>query len=104
MKKIMLFLLIAALSCTEPYVYNVREIIEEPYVNPFENCYVVTGTMSREASCNETLAMSVINYRDREKPGTGAYYDRYTICIDESRYVQSDIRLGQIICDLSIYQ
>ena len=106
MKKTLLLLsLLTAFSCAEPYDFNPNEeVIVSDYVNPFLDCFIVRGTSSGHPECNNSLAIFVIDYKNRNLPGTNNYYETYTICIDTSRYVQNDFRLGKIICDLKEYQ
>jgi hypothetical protein len=92
-------LLAIAVSCSEN---KQEEIIITP-PGKYDHCFNVISVATNEASCDNKLAIEVVKHYDYLYTDY-RLFNRRTICINEDNFEFNDFRLGQLICDLSIYK
>ena len=93
MKKLMLLLLIAFLSCSDSK--------NEP-IEPEPICYAVYGVSTGNGSnfvCDSRLLLILIE-KSKWDAETWTRNDRIEICVTNPAYKFNDFRLGEIFCDL----
>lgn len=103
MKKLLFIIgFIALIGCTEnTYITELEEIEVE---NPFSNCFRVFSIATGSAECPDILTLKVVTYEDYKILGTtNRSINKLIICVTNDKYVFNDFKLGQTLCDLSIY-
>lgn len=100
MKKILFIIsLITLFSCSAP-----PDFLEYPEVDsPFMNCYSIISIATGSAECPDVLTLKVVKYKDFKSEISNRVIDKLIICVTNGKYVFNDFRLGQTLCDLSVY-
>lgn len=98
MKKILFSLILfSILSCSS------SEELKDETDSSNDNCYnvVMFGTSTSWKQCDVNLVIGLVRHLDFiEGPTPNKIY----ICITNPDYTINDFKLGQLICDYSIYQ
>ena len=96
-------LLAIAVSCSDNK-QEVEEVIVTPPVN-YYHCFNVISIATGNPLCDNKLTIEVVsNYHFINSDPYSFYTLKRTICVNEDKFEFNDFDLGQLICDLSIYQ
>ena len=103
MKKLLYIIgFVALISCTEnTYILDNLEDVEAE--NPFKDCFNVVSIATGSAECPDILTLKVVTNDFFNMGVQSTPNDRTLICVTNNSYVFNDFTLGQILCDLSIY-
>jgi len=98
MKKLLFIIgFITLIGCTEnTYITELEEIEVE---NPVSDCWRIISANSGNPQCETRLSITVVRadlFGTRDARGL-------LICVTNSEYTIDNFRLGQTLCDLSIY-
>jgi len=108
MKKIIYIIisLIALIGCAEnTYILDPTLPLEDTEVeNPFKHCFNIISIATGHPQCPDVLTLKVVTCEDFQILGTtNRSINKLIICVTNDKYVFNDFRLGQTLCDLSIY-
>ena len=99
-KTLFAFILITIIRCSPSDEPNTNDNLEIPK----ERCYYVVSISNGALKCDEFDAIELVHYFDWKDGGPFYPNQRIQVCITNTDYTYIDFRLGQKICDYSIYQ
>ena len=103
MKKLLYIIgFFALISCTEnTYILDNLEDVEAE--NPFKDCFNIVSVDTGNPQCGGELGIEVVTNDFFNRGIQSTPNDRTLICITNTDYTINSFILGQLICDVSIY-
>jgi len=103
MKKILYIIaFIAFIGCTEN-TYITEPLEDTEVENPFKDCFNIVSVDTGNPQCGGELGIEVVTNDFFNRGIQSTPNDRTLICITNTDYTINSFILGQLICDLSIY-